>query len=275
MGIVGIEQILTALVVLHMEGTERTVQFLGSHPEFLGYLSGGETGDGVEHIVGIESLRHQSVDIPFERENLLGTLLDFHHLLPHLLVELPDALILFGDEFRLLLDGTPQHIFGVSEDAFRLLAQLLLGVTLVHRNITARLAYLGQHHGGNPEFESLGTFLFGTEDEGVESILIHEDHQSVLNHFSAVAIAHPDLGGDTVFHCIMFVNVLIYSLIGSAIPKRIANILTTEKRFPLFIKYRTYLTKLRIIEYHHMNGIVELHGQTAASNKMIFCHKLY
>ena len=131
MGIVGIEQILAALVVLHMEGTERTVQFLGSHPEFLGYLSGGETGDGVEHIVGIESLRHQSVDIPFERENLLGTLLDFHHLLPHLLVELPDALILFGDEFRLLLDGAPQDIFGFPEDAFRLLAYLLLRVALV------------------------------------------------------------------------------------------------------------------------------------------------
>ena len=41
-GVIGIEEILTALVVLDMQSTERAVQLLGCDTEFLRNLRGGE-----------------------------------------------------------------------------------------------------------------------------------------------------------------------------------------------------------------------------------------
>ena len=44
-GVIGIEKILTALVVLDMQSTERAVQFLRCDTEFLRNLRGGEAGN--------------------------------------------------------------------------------------------------------------------------------------------------------------------------------------------------------------------------------------
>ena len=44
-GVIGIKEILTTLVILDMEGAERAVQFLGCDTEFLRNLRGSEAGN--------------------------------------------------------------------------------------------------------------------------------------------------------------------------------------------------------------------------------------
>lgn len=56
MGILGIEHILSALVILHVLHAEPSVQFLRREPQLLGYLRGSVARDGAEHIDGIEGI---------------------------------------------------------------------------------------------------------------------------------------------------------------------------------------------------------------------------
>ena len=52
-GIVGIEQVLSALPVLDVHLAQQAVQLLSGHVQFLGQLGGCDASDGVEHMVGI------------------------------------------------------------------------------------------------------------------------------------------------------------------------------------------------------------------------------
>ena len=103
-GVVGIEQILSALVVLDVASAERAVQLLGGAAQLLGDLRGGVAGDAIQDVVGVEGFRHQSVDVALKVDDFLSRLLDFHHLLVHDLVELADAGRLLGDEVLALCD---------------------------------------------------------------------------------------------------------------------------------------------------------------------------
>mgnify|MGYP006892987242 CR=1 FL=1 len=87
-GILGIEHILSTLVVLNPLSAKPSVQFLCRHPQFLGYLRGGVARDAFEHAVGVESLGQQPVD--------------FHILLGYLSVLLPQEHFLLTDELVLL-----------------------------------------------------------------------------------------------------------------------------------------------------------------------------
>ena len=52
-GILGIEEVLPALEVLHAEEAKAPVELAGGHPQPLGHLRGGEARDGINHLVGI------------------------------------------------------------------------------------------------------------------------------------------------------------------------------------------------------------------------------
>lgn len=52
-GILGIEEVLPALEVLHAEEAKAPVELAGGHPQTLGHLRGGEARDGINHLVGI------------------------------------------------------------------------------------------------------------------------------------------------------------------------------------------------------------------------------
>ena len=60
------------------------------------------------------------------------------------------------------------------------LSDVLLGVALLDRDVTARLANLRQHHRGDPELESLSTFKLGAHHQGVEAALGDEEQLSLL-----------------------------------------------------------------------------------------------
>ena len=62
-GIISIEQILAALVVLDMKGAELAVQLLCRDTQLLCYLRGGIAGNRVEHIVGVERLRQKMIHL--------------------------------------------------------------------------------------------------------------------------------------------------------------------------------------------------------------------
>ena len=58
-GIVGIEQVLSALPVLDVHLAQQAVQLLCGHVQFLGQLGSGEARDAVQHMVGIVGSRFQ------------------------------------------------------------------------------------------------------------------------------------------------------------------------------------------------------------------------
>ena len=62
-GIVGIQQVLTRLSVLNLVRAEQHIEIVTRHAQLLAYLSDGEAGDGVEHMVGIVGTGFQSGDL--------------------------------------------------------------------------------------------------------------------------------------------------------------------------------------------------------------------
>ena len=58
-GVIGIEEILTALIILDMQSTERAVQLLGCNTEFLRYLRSGEARNGIEHVIAVKRFRQK------------------------------------------------------------------------------------------------------------------------------------------------------------------------------------------------------------------------
>ena len=63
MGILGIEHVLSALVILHVLHAEPSVQLLGRDTHLLGYLRGGVARDGPEHFYGIGGIIKEMVDV--------------------------------------------------------------------------------------------------------------------------------------------------------------------------------------------------------------------
>ena len=105
-GIVGIEQILPRLTVLHMKGAQEVVQLTPGHVQLLGNLRGGEARHGVEHLVHIVGLGLQAGDF-------VGTALQggLHHedaTCQHLFV----GLVGTGDEVASLSADAWQHLAG-------------------------------------------------------------------------------------------------------------------------------------------------------------------
>ena len=96
--ILRIEHILSTLVILHMQGTERAVQLLRRDTQLLRHLGGGEARNGIQHIIRIHRLWQKSVHLTLQSHHILS--LDSHadHLVVHLLVEAMNLLILLADE---------------------------------------------------------------------------------------------------------------------------------------------------------------------------------
>ena len=80
MGIISIEQILAALVVLDMKGTELAVQLLCRDTQLLRYLRGGIAGNRIENIVGVERLRQKMIHLILQLDDVLTVLGDANHL---------------------------------------------------------------------------------------------------------------------------------------------------------------------------------------------------
>ena len=142
-GIIGIEQILTALVVLDMKGTELAVQLLCRDTQLLRYLRGGIAGNRVEHIVGVERLRQKMIHLILQLDDVLTVLGDANHLFVHHTVQPTNLRILFSDEFLLLINLhllVFQQILLLlecsSENLFSMSNRLLITLALIYRNIT-------------------------------------------------------------------------------------------------------------------------------------------
>ena len=58
-GVIGIEEILTALVVLDMQSTERAVQLLGCDAELLRNLRSSEAGNRIENVIAVKRFRQK------------------------------------------------------------------------------------------------------------------------------------------------------------------------------------------------------------------------
>ena len=96
--IIGIEEILTALVILDMQGAERAVQLLGCDTEFLRNLRGGEARNGIEHVIAIERLRQKITHLILQLDDVITTLGDANHLFIHNSIQTADFRILFADK---------------------------------------------------------------------------------------------------------------------------------------------------------------------------------
>ena len=120
--ILRIEHILSTLVILHMQRTERAVQLLRRDAQLLRHLGGGEARNGIQHIIRIHRLRQKSVHLTLQSHHILS--LDSHadHLVVHLLVESMNLLILFADK---LLVKSHLH-FLIMQQLLLLLQQRLL-----------------------------------------------------------------------------------------------------------------------------------------------------
>ena len=165
-GIIGIEEILAALVVLDMEGTERAVQLLGCDAEFLRNLRRGEARNGIENVVAIERLRQKITHLILQLDDIITILSDTNHLFVNHIIETSDFRILFTDKFLLLFNLQTLLLQQVllllersTENFFRMPDCLLIALALLHRNITARLANLWQHISRNPvlNFTAVGS----------------------------------------------------------------------------------------------------------------------
>ena len=182
-GIISIEQILAALVVLDMKGAELAVQLLCRDTQLLRYLRGGIAGNRVEHIVGVERLRQKMIHLILQLDDVLTVLGDANHLFVHHTVQPTNLRILFSDEFLLLINLhllVFQQILLLlecsSENFFSMSNRLLITLALLYRNITARLANLWQHLGSNPVLELHRRRKLGAEHQSIESTLVDEKH---------------------------------------------------------------------------------------------------
>ena len=192
-GIISIEQILAALVVLDMKGTELAVQLLCRDTQLLRYLRGGIAGNRIENIVGVERLRQKMIHLILQLDDVLTVLGDANHLFVHHTVQPTNLRILFTDEFLLLinlyllvfqqilllLECSPENLFSMSN-------RLLITLALLYRNITARLANLWQHLGSNPVFELHRRWKLGAENQSIESALVDEKH--LLSSYCSASI---------------------------------------------------------------------------------------
>ena len=150
--IISIEEILTALVILDMQSAERAVQLLGSDTEFLRYLRSGEAGNGIEHVIAIERFRQKITHLILQLYDVLTTLGVANHLLIHHIIQAANFRILFADKLLLLFNLQVLFLQQIllllersTEDFFCMSDCLLIALSLLHRNITARLANLRQH----------------------------------------------------------------------------------------------------------------------------------
>ena len=80
-----------------------------------------------------------------------------------------EQLLLFLQQVLLFLQGSTENLFGTAN-------YLLLALPFIHRDITARLANLRQHHRGNPILKHHCRWQFGTQHQGIEAALVNEDH---------------------------------------------------------------------------------------------------
>ena len=144
MGILGIEHILSALVILHVLHAEPSVQFLRREPQLLGYLRGSVARDGAEHIDGIEGIIEEMLQVVLLLRHH-GTGLVEQHLLRS------DSRLQFTN----------------------------LGVQL----ITAVLADGRQHLSAHPVLERFGLRLIRTHDELVEVELRDEGEVNLMRLF--------------------------------------------------------------------------------------------
>ena len=87
-----------------MQSTERAVQFLRCDTELLRNLRGGEAGNGIEHVIAIESFRQKITHLILQLDDVITTLGDVNHLLIHHIIQTADFRILFADKFLLLFN---------------------------------------------------------------------------------------------------------------------------------------------------------------------------
>ncbi len=66
-----------------MQSTERAVQLLGCDTEFLRNLRGGEAGNGIEHVIAVESFRQKITHLILQLDDVLTILGVANHLLIH------------------------------------------------------------------------------------------------------------------------------------------------------------------------------------------------
>ena len=191
--IIGIEEILTALVILDMQGTERAVQLLGSDTEFLRNLRSSKAGNGIEHVIAIERFRQKITHLILQLDDVITILSDTNHLFIHNSIQTSDFRILFADKLLLLFNLQTlllQQILLLlersTENFFRMSDCLLITLARLHRDITARLANLWQHIGRNPVLELHGSRKLGAEHQSIETALVDEDH--LLSSYCSASI---------------------------------------------------------------------------------------
>ena len=134
-----------------MQSTERAVQLLGSDTEFLRNLCGSEAGNGIEHVIAIQCFRQKITHLILQLDDVITILGDANHLFIHHIIQAADFRILFADEFLLLFNLQTlllQQILLLlersTEDFFCMSDCLLIALSLLHRDITTRLANLWQ-----------------------------------------------------------------------------------------------------------------------------------
>ena len=170
-GVIGIEKILTALVILDMQSAERAVQFLGSDTEFLRNLRGSEARNRIEHVIAIERLRQKITHLILQLDDIITTLGEVNHLLIYHIIETSDFSILFADKFLLLFNLQTLFLQQIllllersTEDFFSMSDCLLITLALLYRDITTRLANLWQHISRNPVLELHRSRKLGAEN---------------------------------------------------------------------------------------------------------------
>lgn len=96
--------------------------------------------------------------------------------------------------------------------------------------------------------ESLRAFEFRTEDEGIATALVDEEHFHLLC-LRTFAILIFDSFGNTAFRRITMVNVLSDSIIRSLVPQRITHVFAAEEWLTILIRHRAHTTELKTIEF--------------------------
>ena len=166
-----------------MQSTERAVQFLRCDTELLRNLRGGEAGNGIEHVIAIERFRQKITHLILQLDDVITTLGDAKHLLIYHIIETADFRILFADKLLLLFNLQTlllQQILLLlecsTEDFFRMSDCLLITLSLLHRDITTRLANLWQHISRNPVLELHGSRKLRAENQSIETALRNVNH---------------------------------------------------------------------------------------------------
>ena len=208
MGVIGIEEILTALVILDMQGTERAVQLLRCDAELLRNLRSSEAGNGIEHVIAIERFRQKITHLILQLDDIITTLGDANHLLIHHIIQAADFCILFADKLLLLLNLQALFLQQIllllersTENFFRMSDCLLIALARLHRDITTRLANLWQHISRNPVLELHGSRKLGAEHQSIETALVDIEHQSTTHRLASILLL------TSHYPCVVFHNV--------------------------------------------------------------------